>query len=123
MMERQGLWPVTIPPPDGERPLAASSGHGTVVTYQFDDFALDTGTRRLMWNDEEVHISPKAYDLLTLLIENRAQAMAKADLHEKIWPSIFVTETNLAGLVAELRRALQDSAEEPRYIRTVHRFG
>ena len=57
------------------------------MTYQFDDFALDTGTRRLMWNDEEVHISPKAYDLLALLIENRAQALAKADLHERIWPS------------------------------------
>lgn len=93
------------------------------MTYQFDDFTLDLDTRRLMAGDEELHVSPKAFDLLILLVENRTQAMSKADLHERIWPSTFVTETNLAGLVAELRRALQDSAEEPRYIRTVHRHG
>jgi hypothetical protein len=49
--------------------------------------------------------------------------MSKTDLHARIWPETFVTETNLAGLIAELRRALGDSIEEPRYIRTVHRFG
>ena len=49
--------------------------------------------------------------------------MSKAELHEKLWPSTYVLETNLAGLVAEIRRALEDSAEHPRYIRTVQRFG
>jgi len=93
------------------------------VTYQFDEFRLDTQTHRLLREEEEIHLSPKAFDLLVLLVENRSRAMSKADLHEKLWPTTYVVETNLAGLIAEIRRALGDSAESPRYIRTVHRFG
>lgn len=93
------------------------------VVYQFDAFTVDDGTRRLLREAHEIHVSPKAFDLLVLLIENRSKAMAKEDLHRRLWPSTFVSETNLAGLIAELRRALQDSAETPRYIRTMHRFG
>jgi DNA-binding winged helix-turn-helix (wHTH) protein len=106
----------------GSSPALADGGGG--VTYRFDDFALDVGTRRLLRHDEqELHLSPKAFDLLTILVEHRSQAMSKTDLQEKLWPSTFVQETNLAGLVAEIRRALDDPAESPRYVRTVHRFG
>jgi DNA-binding winged helix-turn-helix (wHTH) protein len=93
------------------------------LTYRFDAFTLDTATRRLLLDRQEIRLSPKAFDLLVLLVENRSQAMGKEDLHKTLWPSTYVSETNLAGLVAELRRALGDSADEPRYIRTVHRFG
>jgi DNA-binding CsgD family transcriptional regulator len=60
---------------------------------------------------------------MKLQVENRAQAMSKADLQQKLWPSTYVLETNLAGLVAEVRQVLNDSADDPRYIRTMHRFG
>jgi DNA-binding winged helix-turn-helix (wHTH) protein len=93
------------------------------VTYRFDEFTVQPHTRRVLRNDEEMHLSPKAFDLLTILIANRAQAMAKADLQQKLWPSTFVLEGNLAGLIAEIRQALGDSAEKPRFIRTMHRFG
>lgn len=93
------------------------------MTYTFDDFLLDMQTRRLLRRNEEIHLSPKAFDLLTVLIENQSRAMSKAELQEKLWPSTYVLETNLAGVVAELRRALDDSAEQPRYIRTMPRFG
>ncbi len=89
------------------------------MTYRFDDFALDVGTRRLLRHDQEVHLSPKALDLLAVLIENRAKAISKTDLLERLWPSTYVADTNLAGLVAEIRRALADSADDPRYIGTV----
>ena len=93
------------------------------MTYRFDNFTLETRTRRLLRGEEEVHLSPKAFDLLTILVANRAQAMAKNDLQQTLWPSTFVQETNLAGLVAEIRHALEDDAEQPRFIRTMHRFG
>ena len=95
----------------------------SLLTYEFDDFALNVKTRLLLRNGQEVHLSPKALDLLVVLIENRQQAMSKADLLHRLWPSTYVADTNLAGLVAELRRALADSAEEPRYVRTMQRFG
>jgi DNA-binding winged helix-turn-helix (wHTH) protein len=94
-----------------------------VTTYRFGEFRLDVFTRRLLHGEREVHLSPKAFDLLTVLVENRAKALAKADLVRRLWPSTFVQETNLAGLVAEIRQLLSDSADEPRFIRTVHRFG
>jgi DNA-binding winged helix-turn-helix (wHTH) protein len=93
------------------------------VRYRFDGFTLDCRTRRLLRGLQEVHLSPKAFDLLVLMVENRSQALPKGDLQERLWPSTYVSETNLAGLIAELRRALGDPADEPRYIRTMHRFG
>jgi DNA-binding winged helix-turn-helix (wHTH) protein len=93
------------------------------VTYRFGGFTLDTGTRELLLDREEVHLSPKAFDLLTLLLVNRPRAVAKAELQERLWPSTFVEETNLAGLIAEIRRCLQDDAVDPTFVRTVHRFG
>jgi len=93
------------------------------VTYRFDEFALDGDTRRLLRRDEEIHLSPKAFDLLYALVTHRARAMSRRELHEQLWPSTFVQDANLAGIVAEIRRALDDAVESPRYIRTVPRFG
>jgi DNA-binding winged helix-turn-helix (wHTH) protein len=93
------------------------------MTYRFDPFTLDTGTRQLLRDGEEIHISPKAFDLLRCLIENRSRAMSHDELQSIVWPSTFVLETNLASLVAEIRRVLGDRADDPIFVRTMHRFG
>ena len=93
------------------------------AVLEFDDFTLDVAARRLVRNGVELHLSPKAFDLLALLVEHRDKAVSKDTLNGALWPSTFVLESNLAGLVAEVRRVLSDSAEQPRYVRTVHRFG
>jgi DNA-binding winged helix-turn-helix (wHTH) protein len=91
--------------------------------FRFGDFVLDGDTRELRRGHEAVSMSPKAFHLLEILIENRPKAMAKAALQDLLWPSTFVVEKNIANLVAEIRQALGDSAEHPRFVRTVHRFG
>ena len=93
------------------------------MSYRFDRFVLDTGTRQLLHDGAEIHLSPKAFELLAFLLDNRPRAIAKAELQERLWPSTFVEETNLAGLVAEIRRALGDSATQPVFVRTVYGFG
>jgi DNA-binding winged helix-turn-helix (wHTH) protein len=93
------------------------------VTYRFGDFTLDTPTRQLLGHQGEIRLSPKAFELLHALIRNRNRAMSRAELHELLWPTTFVHETNLASLVAEIRRALGDTADAPRFVRTMHRFG
>jgi len=70
-----------------------------------------------------VHLSPKAYELLRVLIETRPRAVAKSELHDRLWPSTFVSEATLASLVAEVREALGERGREARFIRTVHGFG
>lgn len=89
----------------------------------FDDFNLDLETRQLRRANEVIHLSPKAFELLRFLLENRPKALAKRDLQERLWPATYVSETNLPTLIAEIRTALADSARTPRFIRTVHRFG
>lgn len=89
----------------------------------FGDLTLDIGTRQLLRGDDEIRLSPKAFELLKLLIDNRPRAMAKTDLLECLWPDTYVAEANLPSLVAEIRGATGDSADEPRFIRTIHRFG
>jgi DNA-binding winged helix-turn-helix (wHTH) protein len=87
----------------------------------FGDFRVDPGARQLFRGETEIHLSPKAFDLLMLLLGTRPRAVSKAALHERLWPATFVSEATLTSLVAELRRALED--RQYRLVRTVHRFG
>jgi len=93
------------------------------MTVKFGEFTLDGDLRRLHGRSGEVHLSPKAFDLLVLLVQNRSRVMSKVELQQRLWPDTFVADGNLASLVAEIRDALQDDAKEPRFVRTAHRVG
>jgi DNA-binding winged helix-turn-helix (wHTH) protein len=90
---------------------------------RFGEFALDTDLRQLRGPAGELHLSPKAFDLLVLLVTDRSRVLPKLELHERLWPDTFVVETNLASLIAEIRQALNDDAKHPRFVRTAHRVG
>ena len=89
----------------------------------FDRFAFDSERRELLDKRQPVHLSPKAFRLLEILIASSPRALSKQELYEHIWPDTFVDESSLAGLIKELRGALGDRARKPLFIRTVHRFG
>jgi len=89
----------------------------------FGEFLLDLDRRELFRAGEAVHLSPKAYQLLALLAQERSRAHSKDELKERIWPDTFVLETNLASLAAEVRRALGESGRRNGLLRTVHGFG
>jgi DNA-binding winged helix-turn-helix (wHTH) protein len=93
------------------------------MRVRFGDCVLDSETRQLFVGDREVHLQPKAFQFLELLLQNRPKALAKDVLHEKLWPGTFVSDGTLTSLLAEVREAVGDSAHEPRFVRTVHRFG
>src|SRR5437870_829618 len=93
------------------------------MRYAFRGFVLCAETRRLLRDDHEVHLSPKAFELLKALITNHPRALSKAELHDVLWAGTYVSEGNLALLITEIRSALDDSAREPRFIRTVHAYG
>ena len=89
----------------------------------FGEFVLDLRTRALTRGVDPVALSPKAYQLLETLVVTRPTALSKADLQNRLWPDTFVVEKNLANLVSEIRRALDDTTSAPRFIRTVPKFG
>jgi DNA-binding winged helix-turn-helix (wHTH) protein len=90
---------------------------------RFAPFDLDSDTRQLLRDGEDVHLSPKAFAVLSVLLAKRPNVVAKADLFGEIWPDVFVVDANLNVLVGEIRRALDDDAQSPRFIRTVHGVG
>lgn len=93
------------------------------MQVRFDRFTFDSDQRLLLDGDATIHLGPKAFQLLANLLRESPRALSKAELYEAIWPDTIVEETNLAGLVNELRAALGDTARKPRFIRTLHGFG
>ena len=89
----------------------------------FGHIIFDSDTRELLRRGQSVALSPKAFQLLEILIESRPKALSKSQLHDRLWPNTFVVEANLSNLIGEIRRALDDDSRQPRHVRTVHRFG
>ena len=93
------------------------------MALRFVGCRLDTDSRRLFRGAGEVHLSPKAFELLKLLVESRPRALSKAEMLAAIWPGVFVSDASLARVVNEIREAVGDQAAEARVVRTVHRYG
>src|SRR5256885_3426980 len=91
--------------------------------FHFDEFALDVGERRLLRGTETVRLSPKAYDVLVVLVRQPGRLITKDELLAHVWPESFVEEGILNVHVAALRKALGDDARPPGYIETVVRSG
>jgi DNA-binding winged helix-turn-helix (wHTH) protein len=87
------------------------------------DWVFDSDTREVIRKRRPVPLSPKAFDLLEILIRRRPKAVSKTEIREHLWPDTFVSAANLANLVVELRAGLGDDARNSRIVRTVSRFG
>lgn len=90
---------------------------------RFGDCVLDMDARELRRGGERRELSPKGLQLLTLLLEARPRAVAKPEIHERLWSDTFVSDSSLARLASEVRSAIGDDAKHPRLVRTVHRHG
>lgn len=92
------------------------------MRYSFGRSCLDTSSRELTLDGTARHLSPKAFELLLLLIEARPRVVPKAELMQRLWPDTFVGEANLPVLIGEARGAIGD-AGLAQTIRTHHRIG
>lgn len=98
-------------------------GGESAAVFRFGEFTFDCGSHLLLRKGVEQHLSPKAQQLLQMLLLNRPRAVSREQVYDALWPSTFVCETNMASIVSEVRRALGDHARASQYIRTVHGFG
>jgi DNA-binding winged helix-turn-helix (wHTH) protein len=90
---------------------------------RFGAFELDSGPRQLTYDGTPIHLTPKAFDFLLLLIEEAPRIVRKDELHRRLWPDTFVVDATLVSVVKEVRRALSDHASTFPIIRTAHRVG
>lgn len=88
-------------------------------TYEFNNFRLEVGERRLLRDGEPVVLSSKAFDLLTMLVENNGRLIAKEELYAQVWKDQIVEESNLTVQMSAIRRALGERRGEQNYINTV----
>src|SRR5688572_30437147 len=91
--------------------------------YKFKNFHLDSGEKALLKDGKDVSITPKAFQLLRILVENHGEVVKKDELISRIWENSFVEEGNLAFTARLLRKVLDDDAKHPTFVETVPRKG
>jgi DNA-binding winged helix-turn-helix (wHTH) protein len=91
--------------------------------YEFGDLRIDTTERELLRNGHTIPLTPKAFDVLRVLVENRGRTIDKDNLLQEVWPDSFVEECNLTKQISALRQLLGDSCDEPRFIKTISKRG
>lgn len=91
--------------------------------YEFGEFRLDIKEKTLMRGEEHLELTPKGFELLTVLVENHGRLLGKDELMDKIWADSFVEESNLTFNIRQLRIILGDSAQNPKYIKTIRGHG
>lgn len=89
----------------------------------FGDHELDLRCQELRRLGEVVRVEPQVFDLLVLLIENRDRIVSKDEILDRIWDGRIVSEAALSSRINAARRAVGDSGEEQRLIRTYHKRG
>ena len=95
--------------------------HAKPVT--FSGFRLDATNEQLSQGVQAIPLRPKAFAVLAHLVEHAGQLVTKQQLLEAVWPGTFVTDAVLKDSIRQLRDALGDDAESPRFIETAHRRG
>ena len=91
--------------------------------FEFGEFRLDTSEHLLVRDGQPVPLTPKAFEMLVLLVAKSGRLVEKDELIKRLWPDSFVEESNLTHNVWTLRKALGDSQNGQRYIETVPKHG
>jgi eukaryotic-like serine/threonine-protein kinase len=92
-------------------------------TYRFGEYLVDPRRRRLSRADSPVFLTPKAFDLLLFLVQNPNRLVSREELVQEVWGETIVEEGNLTQHISHLRKALEDSSDDSRWIVTIARKG
>ena len=91
--------------------------------FAFGPFQIDAAERRLTRDGTPVPLTPKAFDLLLVLVEQSGHLVTKDALMQRVWPDVVVEEANLAVHISAVRRTLGDRNGDGQYIETVPKQG
>ncbi len=91
--------------------------------YEFDKFCVEPAERRVLYADQIVPLTPKAFDTLIVLLENRGKIIEKDLFLDKVWNDTYVEESTLAQNIFTLRKALSSFTDDKTFIETIPRRG
>ena len=92
-------------------------------TYRFGKFTLNACDHRLWSDGQEIYLRPKTYDTLVYLLEHQVRLVTRNELLDAVWSDVEVTENVLSHCVQEVRAALDDDVQNPRFLKTLPRLG
>src|SRR5271169_1737021 len=93
------------------------------MKFLFADHTLDIDRRELRRGSEPIAVEPQVFDLLVYLVENRDRVVSKDDLIATVWGGRIVSDSTLTSRINAARKAVGDSGEEQKLIRTIARKG
>src|SRR6266853_116139 len=93
------------------------------MTLTFDDYEIDVERRELKRANSPVHVEPQVFDLLVYLVQNRDRVVSKDDLIASVWGGRIVSDSTLTSRINAARKAVGDSGEDQKLIRTIARKG
>ena len=93
------------------------------MQFIFGDHRLDTERRELHRGSARISVEPQVFDLLIYLLQNRDRVVSKDDLFASVWGGRVVSESTLTSRINAARKALGDSGEDQKLIRTIARKG
>jgi DNA-binding winged helix-turn-helix (wHTH) protein/TolB-like protein/Tfp pilus assembly protein PilF len=99
--------------------MSTNPGH----FYEFGTFRVDESERLLLRGEDVVPLTPKAFEMLLVLLESSGHVLTKEDLMKRVWPDSFVEEANLSHNIYKLREALGEGSDGEKYIETLPRRG
>jgi TolB-like protein len=94
-----------------------------ILQFAFDDFVLDQDRRELTLRGHVVAVGPQVFDLLLLFVSNPDRVVSKDELLEGVWSGRIVSESTITSHINAVRKAIGDTGEEQRLVRTVARKG
>jgi DNA-binding winged helix-turn-helix (wHTH) protein len=89
------------------------------VQFLFGDCVLDPDRRELTRGSQAIAVGPQVFDLLVYLVQNRERVVSKDELLHAVWGGRIVSESTMTSHINAVRKAIGDSGEEQRLIRTV----
>src|SRR5215813_4448853 len=95
----------------------------TIAVYEFGAFRIDMERYLLLRDEETIPLSPKVFETLLFLVQNRGRVAKKEEILRSVWPETFVEESNLAQNIFLLRKALGEERNEHRFIVTIPGVG
>ena len=93
------------------------------MQFRFADHTLDTDRRELRRGGEPIAVEPQVFDLLVYLVQNRDRVVSKDDLIASVWGGRIVSDSTLTSRINAARKAVGDSGESQKLIRTIARKG
>ncbi|MBR0816620.1 winged helix-turn-helix domain-containing protein [Bradyrhizobium liaoningense] len=96
---------------------------GQFEALTFGPYQLIPSKRLLLVGQNPVELGSRAFDILTVLLQNRGRVVSRREILDRVWPDLTVDEANLRVQMSDLRRALKSGDSDGSYIMNVQGRG